>query len=337
MASPNTPAVAPDTIQRHASSIFSSMAMLAGMQLDLFTPLKDGPLTGAEIAAAIGVEPARLLPLLYALVVAELLTVRDDRFGNTPETDTYLVSARPSYLRGRDEFYADIWSALLRTAASIRTNAPQAKHDFYAMSDEEMGAFFRGQHLGAVVAGEHLATTQDLSRFRHLLDVGGGSGGIAIGACRICPALTATVADLPRILPITRQFVDDARVADRVSMLIADVVAEPPAGTYDVAVMRNVIQVLSLEHAEAAIRNVARSLDPGGQLYVVGSMLDDSRLTPPDRVGQNLVFLNLYADGLIYTEGEYRAVMTGAGFADIAVRQAGMPNGQALISGRKPL
>ena len=36
------PRIKPDTIVRHAYGIYSPMAMLAGMQLDVFTPLKDG-------------------------------------------------------------------------------------------------------------------------------------------------------------------------------------------------------------------------------------------------------------------------------------------------------
>ena len=62
--------------------------------------------------------------------------------------------------------------------------------------------------------------------------------------------------------------------------------AEPPSATYDVAVMRNLIQVLSLEHAGTVLRNVAQSLMPGSPLFIVGNMLDDSRLSPPVLVGQ---------------------------------------------------
>jgi SAM-dependent methyltransferase len=336
MVPTSAPVIAPRTILRHQNSIFPPMAMLAGLQLDVFTRLKDGPLTGAEIAAAIGVQPVKLIPLLYALVAAELLTEQNDCFSNTPEADTYLVLGRPSYMGSRQEFYADIWQALLKTAASIRAGAPQHKHDFYAMSDEEMGAFFRGQHLYAVASGEHLAQIHDFSRFRHMLDVGGGSGGISIGACRNCPGLVATVVDLPRIIPVTRRFLEETPVANRVATSIVDIVAGPPEGTFDVAVMRNLIQVLSLENAQAAVRNVAQSLMPGGMLFIVGGMLDDSRRSPVELVGQNLVFLNIYDDGLIYTEGEYRKLLVDAGLTNIEVRLGDMPNNQSLVSGRKP-
>ena len=67
--------------------IFRATSVLAGMQLDLFTPLKDGPLSADQVAASIGVQTAKLHPLLYALVVVGLLTVEDGFFANTAEAD----------------------------------------------------------------------------------------------------------------------------------------------------------------------------------------------------------------------------------------------------------
>jgi len=74
----------PDTVNKLRSGADAAFAMLAGMQLDVFTPLKDGPLTTEQIADAIGVGPTRLRLLLYSLVAAGLLTEQDGRFSNTP-------------------------------------------------------------------------------------------------------------------------------------------------------------------------------------------------------------------------------------------------------------
>ena len=75
--------------------------MLAGMQLDVFTPLKAGPRDAEQIADAIGVSPARLRLLLYCLVAAGLLTEENGRFSNTPEANQFLVKESPSYLGNR--------------------------------------------------------------------------------------------------------------------------------------------------------------------------------------------------------------------------------------------
>lgn len=136
----------PEIITRLSDSVYSSFAMLAGTQLDLFTPLEDGPLSAEEIADTLGVQATKLRPLLYALVVAGLLNVDDGLFANTPEADAYLVRGKPSYLGGGHEFELMLWEATLKTAATISAGAPQAKVDYFSMSEEELGALLRGTH-----------------------------------------------------------------------------------------------------------------------------------------------------------------------------------------------
>ena len=169
-----------------------------------------------------------------------------------------------------------------------------------------------------------------------MLDVGAGSGGFSIGVVGSHPEMRVTAADLAQVIPVTRRFLEEAALADRVATLAVDVVTSAPAGIYDAAVMRNLIQVLSLEKAQAAVRNVAKSLAPGGALFVVGGMIDDTRQTPADKVGQNLVMLNIYDEGLNYSESEYCALLVDAGFEAIDVRKGAMPGASALICARKP-
>ena len=54
----------PEKIERLAMAVYPAFAMLAGMELDVFSTLKDEPLTGLQIAATLGVDPIRLHPLL---------------------------------------------------------------------------------------------------------------------------------------------------------------------------------------------------------------------------------------------------------------------------------
>jgi hypothetical protein len=62
----------------------SAFAMLAGMQLDVFTPLKDGAKTPENIAKALGTNSPRLPLLLYSLAAAGLLHEEHGHFSNTP-------------------------------------------------------------------------------------------------------------------------------------------------------------------------------------------------------------------------------------------------------------
>ena len=132
----------PTTIPQLASAVYPSFAMLAGRQLDVFTPLQEGPLTAAQLAAVLGVHTEKLSRLLYALVTAKLLTVESDRFANTPEATHFLVQGKPTYLGGRHENFSEVWENLLHTAETIRTGVPQCKKDFATTSPEDQMHFF---------------------------------------------------------------------------------------------------------------------------------------------------------------------------------------------------
>jgi hypothetical protein len=118
------PAPTPETIEKLHSAVYPSFAMVAGMQLDVFTPLKDGPLSAEHLAQALQVHSAKLTPLLYALIAAGLLTVDGDRFASTSETDYFLVRGRPAYRGGIYEGILMRWHAALKTTETIRTGSP---------------------------------------------------------------------------------------------------------------------------------------------------------------------------------------------------------------------
>ena len=188
------------------------------------------------------------------------------------------------------------------------------------MSDTELAAFFRGLHAGALATGRQLAASCGFTGLRHLIDVGGGSGGLAIAACQHCPDLRATVFELPRVAEVARSSVEEAGMTDRVQVRAVDVLACAPEGRFDVAVLRDLIQVLGPDEARRALHNIGEAIEPGGLLIIVGHVLHDSRLEPIAAVGINLVFLSIYDAGQAYTELEHRSWLGEAGFADIEVQ-----------------
>ena len=161
------------------------------------------------------------------------------------------------------------------------------------------------------------------------------AGGLAIGATRVCPQLRATVIDLPTVAPIARRFVEEAGVADRVRVVAADIVRESFEETFDVAVLKAVLQVFSADEARRVLQNVSAALTPGGVVYILGSgILDNSRVSPPEAVLFNLVFLNFYDEGQAYTEQEYRDWATDAGLEGF--ERAVLPDGSSILHARKP-
>ena len=329
----STAAITPEIINHLADGVSLAMAMLAGMKLDIFTPLNNGPLTTEEIAVEIGVRPRRLGPLLNALVGANLLTVDNDRFSNSDEAARFFVKCAPDYLGSRHQRDAMKWSSLLKTADSITSDSPQARLDYSTMSPEELESFYSGGYAAALAAGQELAERYDFSGYQRLVDVAGGSGGVAIGISVACPSIHATVVELPGTVPFTRDYVEAAGASLKVEAIPGNVVEGPLPGSYDVAVMKSIIQVLSPDDARKALSHVNKSLVPGGALFIMGVVLDDSRLSPPYAVSTNLTFLNVYDEGRAYTESEYRDWLDEVGF--VFLERVVTPNGTSIIKARK--
>ena len=307
----------PEKIERLAMAVYPSFAMLAGMELDVFTSLNDGPLTGGQVATALGVDPTRLKPLLYALVAASLLRVDGDRFANTPEASHFLVRGSPDYVGMRHQAYRRRWQMVLRAAEAIRSGVSEAPRIYAEMSDEQRESYYKGLHSEALAAGRELAARQEFSRYRHLVDVGGGSGGVAIALAQAWPNLNATIVDLPATTPIAQRNVHEAGLGDRIKVLGVDLARDSLSGPYDAAILRGVMVVLSSDDARRLLSQVNRALAPGGAIYVVGWILDDSRVTPPELASYNLQFATALDHGGVYTEGEIRSWLTEAGFHDV--------------------
>ena len=324
----------PTTINRNVFGVFPSFAMLAGMQLDVFTPLQDGPMDAKALADALGVQEDKLSPLLYLLVVAGLLRVENGLFANTDESAKFLVRGRPEYMGASSGFYKLLWELGLKTAESIRTGKPQAKLDFHNLSEDQLLDYFNKQVHHSISGGNEIAEKIDFSDFKMLLDAGGGTGGVSISICSKYPNLKATVADLPKVVKVAEHFITENNMADRIGVSATDLCNDYPTGSYDVAILRAVIQTLSKVESQATLQNVSRSMLPGGQLYVFGNVLKNDHLGPPISMAYSLVFLNSYDNGQAYTENEYREMLTKADFGNISVDYEFL-DGMCLVRAQK--
>ena len=299
-------------------AVFPSYALLAAIQIDLFTHLEDSSKTAEELAAEMDVDPDKLSALLYPMVLVGLMKVENEFFTNTSEAEQFLVRGKPDYMGEEFEAFTSRWRAVSKTAESIRSGKAQAKVDFPSMSREQLDRFYQGSHSQTQAAGRGLGARFDFSPYSRLIDVGGGTGGIAIAIVQAYPQLQATVADFASVIPITQRFVDESEVSDRVKVMEADAVEGSLSGSFDVAVLRNFIPVLTKDQARKALKNVWQVLEPGGTIYIADlGTLDDSRLSPREVVWQNLSFINSFDQGGGRTESERREWLEEAGFVGI--------------------
>ena len=104
----------------------------------------------------------------------------------------------------------------------------------------------------------------------------------------------------------------------------------------DRATDRLVARGMSPEDARLAVKNIGAALSPGGSIYIIGQILDDSRTSPAEAVWFNLNFINTFDAGESYTEHEHREWLSEAGFVDIQRAKTPLAQGLGLMTARKP-
>lgn len=327
----------PKTILRHSTALYTSVAFYVGTQLDIFTVLDKRPLTVEEAAAVTNIKPGFLERLLYALAASEMLTVEDGVFANTEEASRYLVKGKPDFLGNHVLVnpYLKHWMVFAGTitAESLRKGTAVDKFDYSGSSYQDLLDTFRGTMPVAIKAGEELAKHYDFADCTTIADVGGASGGLATSLVKAFPHLKATVTDLPTVTPVAKTLLEEQGMPD-IDVLEWDVLEGPCRRSFDVVVLRALIQVLSPAQAREALVNIGKSVNPDGTIYILGHIMDDSRVSPPEEVIWYLLHLNWDDHAGFYAEGDYREMFLNAGFQD--VRRDTLSNGDGIMIARKP-
>ena len=177
-----------------------------------------------------------------------------------------------------------------------------------------------------------LVRTLDLDGVSRVLDVAGGTGVFAMAFARARPGLEAVVFDLPAIVPITRRYVEEAGLSDRVTAVAGDATADDLPGRFDLVLLSAILHSFAPDVNQRLVAKAAAALAPGGRVVVQEFVVNEDRTGP---LQPTLFALNMLVGtqgGDTYTEGEIRGWMEAAGLT--AVTRMDTEFGTGVVVGR---
>ena len=175
----------------------------------------------------------------------------------------------------------------------------------------------------------------DLSGRHMLLDLGGGSGAYSIEAAKRYPDLKAIVLDLPEVVVISREFIAEHGVADRVSAEACDFTSDNFPSGADVILMNSNLPQYSGAVIEMVLRKAYDALVPGGEMHICGEMVNEDwngPLIPAMCAMHGALF---HTTALPHTPSACVGYFEKVGFTDVKVREF-IPDILQHITGRKP-
>jgi SAM-dependent methyltransferase len=321
-------------LQMLAQAYQRSAALFAAIEIDLFTAVAEGAGDVPALAAALSLTPhnvGRLVPVLLAL---GLLEHRDGRLVNAADVDRFLVKGRPSYAGPWMLFTKPRWAGWGALGEHLKAPETRLLGMYEDFTVDAARKYHEATYSVGMGAGRRFVRDVDLGRRRRLLDLGGGSGAYSINAALTWPELRAVVLDLPPVVVVARDFIAKHGVADRVEAMAGDFTRDAfPA--CDVAVMASNLPQYDAPIIARVVAKAFAALEPGGEMHLIGEMLDDDGAGPIGPALWGLSEALAHSTGRAHTEAECIGYFSQAGFVDIAARPF-IPGVLTRVTGRKP-
>jgi len=258
------------------------------------------------------------------------------RLRNAPDVARFLAEGEPTYAGPWMLFSKPDWNQWGRLGTHLRRRDTVVLGKYaQGFTVEQARRYHEATYSIGMGAARRFVRQVDLGARRQLLDLGGGSGCYCIVAAQQHPGLRAIVLDLPPVVEVTREFVASHGLSDRVSAVAGDFTRDSlPAGS-DVVLMASNLPQYSREIIQAVVARAFAALAPGGEMHLIGEMLDAGRTGPRDPALWGLAEALWGSTGVAHSVQECRGYFERAGFRDIAAREF-VPGVLTRLTGTRP-
>ena len=326
--------ITPQALYEMAASYFMiSRAIQVAGDLDIFTPLFQHPHTAEQLAKDLRLDPRAMEILLITCTALSLLEKEGELYSTSPAVAGLVVKGQTNYsgpvLAGFGGVYQD-WSKLDR---AVRTGQPVARSSMRKGKGSGR-QFVLNMHASSLGPARMLAGLIDLRGKKKLLDVGGGAGTYAIILCQKYPQLTASVLDLPGVIPITKEIIAKAGLSHRIQAQVTNYTRDPFPEANDTVLLCNVLHQEEPPTCQMLLNKSYAALVGGGIVVVLEMLLNDEKTGPlPVALGalNNLVH---HRTGRAHSVAEIKDCLQAAGFGQIKQR-AVSASGMSLLVATK--
>ncbi|MGC1784691.1 MAG: methyltransferase [Acidobacteriaceae bacterium] len=340
MNSQPTPAqVTPERLMQLAWGYAPPLAIEAGIRIGIFDALDGKSKTLDEIASATKCSHRGVSTLANLLVGLGFLNKSsDNKYGLTPESEAFLVSASPRFQGGMFKHMSrQLIPKWIHLAETVRTGRPAAnvsgESDGAAFFERFVEDIFPMSYPSARVLAESLNLANS-SRAVSVLDLATGSGVWGIALAQASPNVQVRAVDWPTVLEVTKRVAAKFGVADRFTFAPGDLLEADFGSGHQIATLGHILHSEGEKRSQALLKKTSQALAPGGTIAIAEFLVNEDRRGPVNGLifGMNML-VNTDAGGT-YSFEEIREWLEQAGFQN--VRKLDSPGPSPLILADRP-
>ena len=321
-------------LQNIAQSYGQSAALMAAVEVGIFTAISKGAGTYPAIAKALDLDETNVERLVVMLCAAGLVEKKAGRLVNAADAERFLVEGQPGYMGPWITFTKPQWNEWGRLADHIRVKNLKVMGSIETFTVEDAQRYHRATYSIGMGAGRRFVRQVDLSKRHRIMDIGGGSGAYCINAAKAHPHITGVVLDLPVVCQVATDFIAENGCSAQVKAQPCDFTKDPFPADCDVAIMASNLPMYGRDMIASVIKKAHDALLPGGQMHLVGEMTNDDRTGPWGPAYWGLGQAVGDSQGLAHSESDVLGYFTAAGFGDVRL-EAFIPGALGRVVGTK--
>jgi SAM-dependent methyltransferase len=315
------PATDPSDLIGLRDGIYADDLVIAAVSwLDFFTWLSENPSDSENICRSLDLAPRPLDVMLTLL--ASMGLVRNDGgvYRTTELAREHLVKGSPwdlgpFYSSQKDRPPCRDLLRVMKTGRPAGWSGRLEGEEWEAlMKDERFADDFtsamdsRGSYLAPA-----MASRLPCSGAGSLLDIAGGSGIYACAVVERNGSMRATVLEKPPVDRAAEQSIARRGMADRVSVIGADMFSDPLPRGFDIHLWSHVLHDWDEPEVVELLSKSYDSLPPGGRVAIHDAHVNEKKDGPLE-VARFSVLLMHSTEGKCYSVAEINSMLSGLGF-----------------------
>lgn len=258
-----------------------SNVLFAFEELQISKILGEKKLNALDIAKVKKIHPLAMERFLNAAVTIGLLKKDKNSYSNSKMTEKYLIKGNEFYLGGQIERHRKrsfkAWSKLTKSLK----NWKYGSHKKPNPETQDQGAeAMTEQHNFALFQGFALAKAFDFSKYKKVLDLGGGTGATSIALCKTYPKLKSVVFDLPENAELAQKFISENELNNQIEIIGGDFKKDALPNDFDAVLLANFMSVADVYENKKLLKKLYKKLPNDGVCILSGWIIDDSKLAP---------------------------------------------------------
>ncbi len=334
--------VTPSRVMQIGMGFWASKTLLTAVNMELFTHLAKGELSGQDIKTKLSIHERGLYDFLDTLVALGFLKRSGLKetalYSNAEDTNLFLDKNKPSYVGGMLEMcnnrlyaYWNDFEEGLKTGLpqnEIKTGGKSLFEELYA-TEEKLREFLKA--MGGIQMGNFMvfANKFDFSSYSTLCDIGGAGGYLAAQVAMNNDHMKCVSFDLPPVSPVAIENMNKMGLGTKVVIQSGDFLKEnfPKA---DVITMGNILHDWGIQDKKMLIKKAYDALPKGGALVVIENIIDDNRSENAFGLMMSLNMIIETPEGFDFSAADFDGWAKEIGFAQTSVMKLTGPSSAVI-------